>query len=256
VTGDRLSDVPLWRELLSRYDVGDVVSVVFRDRFGCWGFLDLWRVGANARFGDAEIALLTEIAAPVTSALRRAQASTLLTRPPERPRFGPVVLLLSADLRLDSQTPEAADYLRTLLSPTGDDAPVPAAAYNVAAQLVAVELGIDSHPAAARVHLADGRWLSVRATCVGAAMLPRRPLIAVTIETASPAERSAVFARAFELTPRESELLAHVAAGRETREIAALMFLSEYTVQDHLKSVFVKTGIRTRRSLIGLVAGV
>src|SRR5690242_13270763 len=40
----------VWRELLAGYDVGDVASVVFRDRFGCWAFLDLWRTGADARF--------------------------------------------------------------------------------------------------------------------------------------------------------------------------------------------------------------
>ena len=35
----------VWREMLSAYDVSDIASVVFRDRFGCWGFLDLWRIG-------------------------------------------------------------------------------------------------------------------------------------------------------------------------------------------------------------------
>src|SRR5215469_5458792 len=35
----------VWRELQSAYNVSDVASVVFRDRFGCWGFLDLWRTG-------------------------------------------------------------------------------------------------------------------------------------------------------------------------------------------------------------------
>src|SRR5215471_16017251 len=34
----------MWRELLSDYDVSGIASIVFRDRFGCWGFLDLWRI--------------------------------------------------------------------------------------------------------------------------------------------------------------------------------------------------------------------
>ena len=33
----------VWREVMSRHAVGDVASTVFADRFGCWGFLDLWR---------------------------------------------------------------------------------------------------------------------------------------------------------------------------------------------------------------------
>jgi hypothetical protein len=42
-----LSQSLIWRELLVRYDVGDVASVVFKDRFGCWGFLELWRLGTD-----------------------------------------------------------------------------------------------------------------------------------------------------------------------------------------------------------------
>jgi len=33
------------------------------------------------------------------------------------------------------------------------------------------------------------------------------------------------------------------------------MFLSEYTVQDHLKSIFAKTATRTRRTLLARVLG-
>jgi hypothetical protein len=36
---------------------------------------------------------------------------------------------------------------------------------------------------------------------------------------------------------------------------ARLMFLSEHTVQDHLKSIFGKTGTRTRRVLLARVLG-
>ena len=33
------------------------------------------------------------------------------------------------------------------------------------------------------------------------------------------------------------------------------MFVSEYTVQDHLKSIFAKTDARTRRTLLARVLG-
>jgi len=45
-TGGDLSQSLMWRELLGRYRVTDIASSVHRDRFGCWGFLDLWRIGA------------------------------------------------------------------------------------------------------------------------------------------------------------------------------------------------------------------
>jgi hypothetical protein len=36
-TGGQPSRSLVWREVLAAYDVGDVASLVFRDRFGCWG---------------------------------------------------------------------------------------------------------------------------------------------------------------------------------------------------------------------------
>jgi DNA-binding CsgD family transcriptional regulator len=136
---------------------------------------------------------------------------------------------------------------------------VPAAAYNVAAQLLAVEAGLDAHEPVARVHLAEGHWLTIRADRLAAGIaadaVAGRPRIAVTIEATSTAERLDLFTRAFGLSPRESELLGHLAAGRDTKEIAALMFLSEYTIQDHLKAISAKAGVRTRRALVSLVVG-
>ena len=67
----------VWRDLQHRFDVVDVVSVVFRDAFGCWGFLDLWRSHALGRFTSADAAYLGGIAAPVSIAWRRSQGEDL-----------------------------------------------------------------------------------------------------------------------------------------------------------------------------------
>jgi DNA-binding CsgD family transcriptional regulator len=79
--------------------------------------------------------------------------------------------------------------------------------------------------------------------------------IAVTIESSSPAERLALFVGACGLSAREAELLGHLVTGSDTRRIAQRMFLSEHTVQDHLKSIFAKTGARIRRTMLARVVG-
>ena len=56
-----------------------------------------------------------------------------------------------------------------------------------------------------------------------------------------------------EMSSREAELLGHVVVGAPTRDIAKLMFVSEHTVQDHLKSIFSKTGTHTRRDLLARI---
>jgi DNA-binding CsgD family transcriptional regulator len=52
------------------------------------------------------------------------------------------------------------------------------------------------------------------------------------------------------MSARESGLLHHLASGGDTRELARQMFVSEHTVQDHLKSIFAKTAARNRRTLL------
>ncbi|MGB9377238.1 MAG: helix-turn-helix transcriptional regulator [Mycobacteriales bacterium] len=252
-TGGDLSLSLLWRDLLSRYDIGDVASMVFRDRFGCWSFLDLWRTGVSARFTGPEVEFLAAISEPVTTALRRCQADTFIARPPrDEPHAGPVVLLLSGELQVRAQTPDTEDYLRMIVPPPQDRAPIPASAYNVAAQLLATEAGIDSHPAATRLHLSDGLWITLRAARIGNA---DDADIAVTIEETTPAQRVPVFARAFALTTRETELLDHLSTGVATTDVAARMFLSQHTVQDHLKSIFAKTSTHSRSTLLSRALG-
>jgi DNA-binding NarL/FixJ family response regulator len=165
------------------------------------------------------------------------------------------VLVLSPELDVRAQTAEVDGYLRALVPPDGDHRPVPAGAYNVAAQLLAVEAGVDDHPAVARVHLHGGRWVTLRAARVGDAQPSTGSDIAVAIEPSSPAERLGVFTRCHALTPRESEVVEHLARGEDTRTLAASLHLSEHTVQDHLKAIFEKTGCRSRRALLARASG-
>jgi DNA-binding NarL/FixJ family response regulator len=54
-----------------------------------------------------------------------------------------------------------------------------------------------------------------------------------------------------DLTPREAEILAHIAAGESNAEIAAALFVSEATVKTHVNHIFSKTGVRDRAQLVG-----
>jgi DNA-binding NarL/FixJ family response regulator len=51
------------------------------------------------------------------------------------------------------------------------------------------------------------------------------------------------------LTPRELEILGHVAQGRSNREIAAVLFISEHTVKNHMKNIMQKLHLKNRVEL-------
>jgi DNA-binding CsgD family transcriptional regulator len=54
----------------------------------------------------------------------------------------------------------------------------------------------------------------------------------------------------FELTDRETEVLKLVSEGRPNRDIAASLFISEYTVKDHIKKILDKMNLDSRSEII------
>ncbi len=241
-TRGRPEQSELWRAAQRDLGVSDTAVVVFADQYGCWGLLDLWRYG-GATFEDAELRLLTAIARPVTQGLRAAVARTFVDPEQQLHPIGPAVLVLDADLQVQRQTEAAAEALLRLNPPDEPMAPIPAAAYNIAAALVAAEDGLPIGPPWSRVHLGGSRWVTVKASRLGAD-------IAVSMEPSTPAERLDIYARGCALTPRESEVLELLSEGLDTKEIAERLVVSEHTAGDHLKAVLAKTGARTRQRLL------
>jgi DNA-binding CsgD family transcriptional regulator len=59
-----------------------------------------------------------------------------------------------------------------------------------------------------------------------------------------------LLADVYGLTPQERRVTECVAQGLPTRQIANQLRMSTYTVQDHLKSIFSKTGTGSRGDLV------
>ena len=230
----------------ARHGVVDVLSTVHRDRFGTWGFLDLWRC-AGEPFTPAETGFIAALSAELTRALRLSVAASFV--PGDTGSAGPVVLTLSDQLVAQQQTPATDAQLRALLPTPPDRPPVPAVALNVAAQLLAVEAGIDAHPPTARLTPGAGRWVTVRAARLDPA------IIAVTVEQSTTAERVEIYTRALGLTARETQLVEQLVTGADTRGVARALGIAEHTVNDHLKSIFTKAGTNSRRQLLANATG-
>jgi DNA-binding CsgD family transcriptional regulator len=171
--------------------------------------------------------------------------------PVDHPGAG--VLLLAGDLTPVAGTPQLHAWLAALLPSPPGESPVPASALNAAAQLLAVEAGVDQHAPMGRLPIAPGVWLTVRADRL-AEPVPGAA-IAVGYEVAGPADRLEVFLRAHGLSTRERDVVRAVAAGHDTRGAARRLGITELTVQDHLKAVFARTGAASRADLIARALG-
>jgi DNA-binding CsgD family transcriptional regulator len=97
----------------------------------------------------------------------------------------------------------------------------------------------------------DGRWVRIEAALLDG---DHDGDIAVTIRAAAPREAFGVACRAYGLTAQETAVMAALLAGVDTRNLARGMHLSEWTVQDHLKSVFAKLGVHSRPEALARLA--
>ncbi len=90
-----------------------------------------------------------------------------------------------------------------------------------------------------------GIWLGRRLTGP-----PREVIREVPVEASPPFERSPDHVAALGITPRELEILEHIAEGLSTREIASRLFVSENTVKTHSSRLFDKLGARRRTQVV------
>jgi DNA-binding CsgD family transcriptional regulator len=161
------------------------------------------------------------------------------------------VVLLADDLTLIAVTAQAEYLLSLVEDRSRQELPLPVAVYTVAAALAALERGTLSEAAqpTVRVPTVDGPWLSLHASRLGAGagLGP----IAVVVEVAAAQATAPVLLIAHGLTAREAEVARLVLRGLSTTAIADSLHISANTVQDHLKAVFDKTGVRSRRDLVG-----
>src|SRR5262249_57828031 len=106
---------------------------------------------------------------------------------------------------------------------------------------------VESEVPRLRVRTRAGRWAVLHASRL---VSPGLDAVAVIIEEPSPAELAPGLMLAYGRTKQEQTVTRLVCRGLSTREIATRLHITANTLQDHLKSIFEKTGVRSRRELV------
>jgi DNA-binding CsgD family transcriptional regulator len=97
-----------------------------------------------------------------------------------------------------------------------------------------------------RARTRSGQWVTIHASALAAGA----DRVVVFIEPSRPLEVASLIMQAYGLSKREGELVRLVLHGLDTEQIADVLAISPYTVQDHLKSIFDKVGVRSRKELV------
>jgi DNA-binding CsgD family transcriptional regulator len=240
----KLSDLPdrdrtrsirfneVWRPL----GVTQEVRVPFVADGACWGAAGMVRTGRD--FTDRETDFLTMMAPAIATATRLAVRSEALALASSGPS---AIVVVGPSGELRAVTPAAQDWQERL------DQIAPSRFMMMMKVMASGARAATSGGFRARLRDANGNW----------AILEASPLIgghddqvAVTIEPASGDHLLGLLLTAYGLTARERDICREVIAGHSTSDIAARLFISSNTVQDHLKSVFAKIGVRSRGQMV------
>jgi DNA-binding CsgD family transcriptional regulator len=243
-------------DVLGPTGIGDELRVPLRDKHGLWGCLDLMRASDDRPFTGEDRDLLDALVPALAAVTRRSTAASASGGATPPPPAG--VLVLDDDLDVRASTAGARAWLAQLVPPNLPFAELAAfgVVFNVASRVLAAPTaaGLGGHhtqlPARARVRSMTGAWAVVEADVLD----PMDRTVAVTIRPAAAAEILDLRFLAYDLTVRERELVSLLLGGSDTRTISERLFLSPHTVQDHLKSIFEKTGLRTRKELVATLA--
>jgi DNA-binding NarL/FixJ family response regulator len=237
-TGGEPERAARYRAILAKLAISDELRAMLTAQGTAWGYLLLFR--SSGQFTGGETALLAQATPVIGAALRDAVIGACVASDDEPPE--PAVLVIDSADRCLSLTDQAREYIRLL--PAGMASRLPEAINMVAAQARARAAGRTLHNARAVVPAQGGTWL----TCQGAT-LDAGGTVAITLHPAQPTDIAPVLLRGYGLTDRECQIAAAVLRAQTTEAIASELFLSPWTVQDHLKAIFRKTGVRSRTEL-------
>jgi DNA-binding CsgD family transcriptional regulator len=221
---------------------GSELRATFGADGSTWGSVMLLRERGRPDFSAVELRLVASLSGHFAHAIR----SAALRGSSAGSDDAPGVALMNRSGEIEALTPAAERWLAELADEPRSGVPAPI--LSVANRARTADTDPEAGAARSRVLARSGRWLVLHASLVDERADGR---VAVIVEPARPAEVAPLIVEAYGLTARERDVLQRVVRGLSTKQIAAELVVTPNTVQDHLKSIFEKTGVRRRSELAG-----
>jgi DNA-binding CsgD family transcriptional regulator len=244
-TGGDVEQSPRMRELiLPQVGCADELRLVARVGGRVWGGIAWF---GEQPFSAEDVAFVSSLSEAFATGLR-AGILARLALAPAVPPAGPAVIIIDANNEV-GQLSAGAQVRLDQLGMRGHTVTPNAVVGSLVAAARGYGAGRTDVLPRGRVQLSSGQWLMLHASPLSDASGATGNVV-VTIEEARPPEIVPLVVAAFNLTPRERDVIELVLRGVDTKQIASTLHLSAYTVGDHLKSVFEKAGVNSRRELV------
>ena len=237
------SSSPRYRDVLEPSGLGRELRAVLRDRGTAWGGLVLFRETGASDFTDEEVVAVAEVAGELARGIRRCLLLSELEHRDADDVPGMAVLQVDGDdVRTELLTRAARRWLSEV-----QDGEIAGTGLPVAAVALAMRARArPAQPVSTHLRARSGQWLTLHAEVLSAGPPAR---VSLVVEPTRPHELAEVVAAAYGLTDRERQVARLVVSGHSTREVAQALWLSPWTVQDHLKKVFAKLGVGSRAEM-------
>jgi DNA-binding CsgD family transcriptional regulator len=237
---------PRYRDIFRPLGLGDELRAVFRSGGMCWGYMCVHRE-VGAPFSREEVLFVQGIASHVGEGIRAGHLIASIET--SSPASEPGLVVIEPHGAVLSMTAAGARWLAELGHPDMERTGLPLEFRALAATLQRHDAARADLPGL-RVRTRAGRWAVLHAS-----RLPTQgaETIAIIIAEPSPGELAPILMVAYGLTKQEQKVTTLVCRGASTREIAVRLRITANTVQDHLKSIFDKTGVRSRGELVATI---
>lgn len=257
-----------FRDVLYPAGFSDELRVVLIHQRKCWGFITLFRTSEQGVFEPTDVTLLSTLSQTIARRLceltfsrnRRLSSQEMscyhnkseLVEGIKTPLLEAGTLILSSNLDILSYDANGQQWLRLLRQWEHiNERVLPRPIRAVCSALHTNHFSRGTHDKS-KVSLttSDGQFVTIQASKLNNSAIGQ---YVVHCSIAHPQHIQRLLCDAYLLSKREKQIVDQVLIGHSTKEIAATLHISTYTVQDHLKSIFNKLNIQSRRELMTLL---
>jgi DNA-binding CsgD family transcriptional regulator len=248
--GDLSASVRMRDFMRHHFGFTDELRTVARIDDHDWGAFAMMRSDSARPFDEDEIELMASLSGTLAAGIRSgvlarcADAATTIAE-------GPAVIIVRSDGAFAQVNPAADHWLAELTLCDNSGGPIHTLASLTDGARRYSRGDSDTLPRC-RIRLPSGTWLVLNCSPLSGPESTGTDVV-ITIEEARPPEIVPLVVAAFDLTARERDVTQLVLQGVSSTQVANALHISVHTVQDHLKSVFEKADVRSRRELIARV---